>query len=241
MDQNTRRFIEFIELDARLDRLIQEHEAQKKREEGLQQEIAAIAQESETALKKTNALKKQLDALELDLKVIADKYRQTTAKLNRAASPKEFFSLEHEVQDLEKKKAPLEEQGLVLLLEVENAQDAYELIKAQEPEKLAALQERRAALGKDIAFSADLIKAYQVQREQEEKGLAPDLLENYQRMKERVTNPVVPLLKNSCSACFYAVNQPGIIEISHGKLVSCRDCYRLLYSPQLESNHDKED
>ncbi len=239
---DVQRLIDFAELDQRLDRLIQEQTFLAEKGEALHQEIAFLKAETEQASQKVHQLRKQIDAIELEIKVLVEQKAEKTTKLNRASSPKEFFSLESEIQDLEKKQAPLDDEGLALLEELENAQKTYDLLKAQESEKLTALQRRHEEILRESASGQELIQAYTLQRVQDEKGVPADLLMRYNAMKEKVANPVVPIIKGSCSACFYAVNQPDIIETERGNLVTCRDCYRLLYtSKQPDKNDNKED
>jgi predicted nucleic acid-binding Zn-ribbon protein len=234
MDQaDIQRFIDFVELDQRLDRLILEQKNLENKDTILGQEIDSIEVATQEALHRLNAARKQIDSVELELKVLGEKLREKASKIQRAASPKEFFSLEHEMKDLEKKQVPLEEQGLLLLEQLEEAQKAYDTIKAREPEERTLLEKRREDLTKDRLLGEQLIRAYTEQKIKDAQVVQPDLLSRYKDMKLRVANPVIPLVNRSCSSCFYAVSQPDIIEASHGKLVTCRDCYRLLYSTQL--------
>ena len=83
-----------------------------------------------------------------------------------------------------------------------------------------------------------LKSAYREQRKKDEALVSEELLAKYKQMKERVANPVVPIIKGSCSACFYAVKQSDLTAAQQGGLPICADCYRLLYTSQQSERHD---
>ena len=56
-----------------------------------------------------------------------------------------------------------------------------------------------------------------------------ELLDNYEHMRGLVINPVVPVVHNSCSACFYPVPAQDLAILKKGKLLPCKSCYRILY------------
>jgi predicted nucleic acid-binding Zn-ribbon protein len=61
-----------------------------------------------------------------------------------------------------------------------------------------------------------------------------ELVSRYETMKQRIANPVVPVLKESCSGCFYPLSPAEIGTISKGQLGTCKSCYRLLYITKKE-------
>ena len=56
-----------------------------------------------------------------------------------------------------------------------------------------------------------------------------ELLDNYEHMRGMVVNPVVTVVHNSCSACFYPVPAQDLAILKKGKFLPCKSCYRILY------------
>ena len=231
-------FIQFVELDQKCDALAHEQEELKKRSLLLKDQIQAIKSESQQAAAKVHDLRKQVDGFELELKVVDEAQKDKKFKLAQARSPKEFFSLEHEIQELEAQRLRLDDQGLTFLTSLEDAQKALDLLLAQEPERLRELQNQLDTLTQRLTHVQELESAYREQRKKDEAFVSEELLAKYKQMKERVTNPVVPIIKGSCSACFYAVKRSDLTAAQQGGLPTCADCYRLLYTSQQSEHHD---
>ncbi len=223
------KFINLVELDQKIDQLSHETETLKKDVAALQQQEQLIQQQTHIAYQKFHTLRKSLDALELDLKALDELLKEKRFRLSMAASPKEFFSLESEINDLEKKHNAGDDTAIELINQLEEAQTNYERIKTQEH---ALIGEKRQALTKleeRLTYVTELRRAYVEKHVAYEKDVPQELLAKYVAMKDRVTNPVVEILKDSCSACFYAVNKPDLLEAEKQQLIACKDCYRLLY------------
>ena len=71
--------------------------------------------------------------------------------------------------------------------------------------------------------------AYEQKRPEKEKIVPEEWLEKYTIMKAQVSDPVVPITQETCSACFYALTNQDIICARRGRLLQCKGCYRLLY------------
>jgi uncharacterized protein len=225
-------FVEFVELDQRIYQLEQELSEGNTKMQAIQSLLVSLTQEYESAFRKLQELRKRLDLSELENKTLIVKLKEQQSKLGKAASPKEFFSLEHEIEDLTKKRGLIDDQGLNTLTELEQAQKLYELAKIASTEKTEQKKAEKEVLEQRLEHVAKLKKSYESEREKTRNIIAPDLLARYDEMKAKVANPVVPLLRNSCSGCFYAVSQPDLIRAQRGELVSCKDCYRFLYITQ---------
>ncbi len=222
-------FINLVELDAKIDTLALEAESLKKQIADLEAQIAATQLRTQNAYQKAHTLRKSVDALELELKALEELQHEKKFRLGLASSPKEFFSLEHEIAALEKKHAQADEQGIETINQLEEAQKAYESLKAQEPVEIDQKRHALAELESRFKYVTDLRHAYVEQHGQFEKGVPDELLAKYASMKGRVQNPVVEILRDSCSACFYAINKPDLLAAEKHQLITCKDCYRLLY------------
>lgn len=229
---STHIFIQYVELDQRINKLTHEVAALSLRRKECEQKKLSIENNTAAALKKVHDKRKEIDAYELELKALSDKLSQTKKKLGIAHSPKEFFSLEHEIADLEKKQEPLDNLGLEALTALEALQLEASSIKAQETVLLTVVADELKAITKDERHLAPLKEALILEKSGEEKKVDPDELKRYIEMKEKVPNPVVPIIRGSCSVCFYLLNRQRMAEANAGQLVMCGDCHRLLYVPQ---------
>ena len=68
-------------------------------------QIAAYSRQTAGAYQKAHTLRKSVDALELELKALVRCAKTESLSLGLASSPKEFFSLESEIKDIEEKHA----------------------------------------------------------------------------------------------------------------------------------------
>ena len=64
--------------------------------------------------------------------------------------------------------------------------------------------------------------------------------EKYAVMRAKVTDPVVPVIDGSCSACFYKISPQDMQLLARRKLVQCKDCFRLLYLVEAQKQKSVE-
>lgn len=238
--EQVKTFIELVEGDQRIIQLTKELEEGAGKKAQLSVELAAIDQEVEAADKVVHDIQKNVDSLELDIKTLHGKQVRTEEKLLTAGSPKELEALEHEKEDLDKKQRELDEQGLVALEELENAQKHAALLRADKPEKLAQKQKEIDELDKRLDHVKKLHDAYTKQRKELEPQVPEELIDRYDTMKVKVPNPVVPVIKGGCSGCFYGLSNPELVKVQQGMLVTCQSCYRTLYVTKVEQNEERQ-
>ncbi len=233
MDETAvQQFIQYVELDQRIDKLGLELATLIKRRQEDEQKRRMIEDQTADAFQVLHDVRKEVDMHELELKSIGDALMVKRKKLNEAHSPKEFFSLEHEIADLVKKQEEGEVLGLEALRKLEDAERQADSIKAREPELLKTVADDLEALTKDERHFVPLKEALIEEKARIEKIVDPELFARYKNMKEKVPNPVVPIIRGSCSGCFYSLSKQNMADAMHGKLLTCGDCHRLLYIPQ---------
>ncbi|MCL4361213.1 hypothetical protein M1446_02550 [Candidatus Dependentiae bacterium] len=222
-------FIQLVEFDKKLienqrrKELIQaEIDELKKQIEDGQLNLAKIEQVYHT-------LQKKVHSLELDLKVTDEQIKKAQNRLDNAANPKEYYSSTNELQKLNLKRSEIDDSLLTLYSEVEVAkkdfQTAVQEFKKFNEENSKLVTDKEQILK---AFNEEIDKA-EKERPSKLEGFPKEWLEKYNNMKKSVSNPVVQVTANTCSACFYSVNPADMAALKHNKLISCKDCYRLLY------------
>lgn len=232
------RFIEYAELDQKNDRLQQERSSLTRKIEQITQQKDVLLEGNRVLCKNAHSLRKELDLLELELKTLGEKLTRTQKLLNEAPSVKEYTALQHEVESLKDRRSLLEESGLALLTRWEEAQKICDQLMVQEPSQVKEFDNELSVLLKRVEEVDALKAAYSSQLKKDQQDLDTELLSQYISMKERVPNPVVPLINGQCTACFFSANTKDVAEIMHGGLVRCKNCYRFLYTHQPVKKND---
>jgi predicted nucleic acid-binding Zn-ribbon protein len=227
-------FIELVELDQRLDRLTRQHEDEAAKKEILQHDLENIDREINQADKTIHEKQKKTHELELDLKTVERSLARTREKLLTARSQKELDSLEHEKRALELKREALDEHGLSLLDEWEYARAYGIALHDQSPELRKRMKKELELLQEQIDKIEIALGNCKIHRDKLKSLSHEELVSRYETMKQRIANPVVPVLKESCSGCFYPLSPAEIGTISKGQLGTCKSCYRLLYITKKE-------
>ena len=232
------RFVEYAELDQKIDRLTQEHSDLSKKIEQNSFKHTALVDGNRATCNKAHSLKKEMDFLELELQTLSQTLAHKEKLLHTTGSVKEYSALQHEVESLGMQRLALEDKGLTLLTRWEDAQKVCDRVLSHEPIEVNVLQEEREELVKRADYVNTLKNAYIAQKNTDEKSIDEELLAFYRSMKEKVANPAVPLINGQCSACFYSVNPKDASDIMYGNLARCKDCYRFLYAHQPVKKND---
>lgn len=232
-------FIALIELDQRIIQLNKELAEGVETKTVLDQDLAHINEEVKEADRVVREMQKQIDSLDLDLKVLEGKQERTKEKLMTISSQKELDSLEHEKADLAKKRREFDEQGMVLLEELERAQKLAAALLADKPEKMKKKQQEIDELTTRLERVEKLDTAYNAERTELNAHVPAELIERYDTMKLQVPNPVVPVIKDGCSGCFYGLSKPELVKVQHGDLVTCQGCYRTLYITKVADDEEQ--
>ncbi|MBA2306657.1 hypothetical protein H0W26_00815 [Candidatus Dependentiae bacterium] len=239
MDTNAYlRFVEYAELEQKIERLTQERFDLVKKMEQIAAKSAALVNENQETCRIAHSLRKEMDFVELELRTLGQKLLYTEKLLQSTMNVKEYSALQHEVESLKASRSSLEESGLTLLDKWEEAQGVCERAQAAEPAHLEALTEQMQELSERSVYVDSLKSAYVTQRDTKKNSIDPELLEFYTSMKEKASNPVVPLINGQCSACFYSAPPKDVNDIVRGSVVRCKNCYRFLYTHQPVKKDD---
>jgi predicted nucleic acid-binding Zn-ribbon protein len=165
---------------------------------------------------------KNLDAQEIE------KNRQ----LNNVSTTRQYYSLEHELEDIKKQKDNLENTLLSLLNEIQDLnllyQDTVLNVKEKKENLIKDMQNFEKRLF-DLDNQINLESDYRDKLELEVQQIIPEFLEQYSLLKSSVSNPAVKLRDSSCSACFYQLTLNELSKIKEHKIGRCQECYRFLY------------
>ncbi len=230
--------IALVELDQRIAQLSQEeHELEEKRMQ-LEQELEEVNQDLADAEKNVHNLTIKIDGLELELTSLAQKKERIKEKLLSVGSQKELDSLHHEEESLQAAREKLDEEGLALLLEREQAYKETAFKKIELPKKMQVMHTELDEVIDRHAHVKKLKAAYLEDRVDLVKQAPDDFLEVYDSMRQKIGNPVVPVINEACSVCGASLRSSELAKLKAGEFIPCQGCYRLLYLFNLE--HENE-
>lgn len=186
----------------------------------------------ERAKQNVVTLRKQVDEQELEIKDLDEKEREKKKLLQDSAHYKSYKPLKKEIDALKEKQLQAEELLMNLWNKLEAAQkelDSQQKMYDQKIEELhAACVEKEEKIS---SLQADLKQRIK-QRPEKEALMPEEWLSKYQHMRMQVSDPVVEVLQESCSACSYSVPAQDLSRLKRRALVQCKGCFRLLYSQE---------
>lgn len=229
------RFIRLVELDGLLSQFTRELEVLVQKQQFLFIELEQVQRSLLAAQQVLTKVHKEMHTLELELRTIEMHEKEKKARLSNAVTPKEFFSLEHEIEALQKKRMTYEDPYLKLLSQVEDAQQKAQQLQNELPGKTQELEKQVQHLEEQRKYLIARLDAARKEKASLAHEIPEEVLRDYNSMLEKVPNPVVPIIKESCSACFYTVSQQRLHESRHHKLIKCQDCFRLLYAQSINT------
>ncbi len=198
--------------------------------------IQDCLQERDLLHERMKVVRKQVDEKEREMRDLDQREKEIRHKFDSVANDREYKSLKNEAERMRTKQHLFEEELLMVWNE-------YETVKKDVEAKLQALEQREKDVEKEKQETIEkqsqeevaLQRLYQ-ERSHYEKNVPVEWLEKYARMRERVKDPVVPVVADSCSVCFHILAQQDLVNVLRGELVTCRGCFRLLYTSSLNEH-----
>jgi len=226
-------FIDLITFDQGLLSIEKAIEQNNKEVIDLKEEINVIAKEVHQSKSTVHDLRKQVDEHELVMKELDAQTKERKARLESASNPKEYSALRHEIESIKQKQHDYEETLLSAWKLLESAQQGLEASSALHVQQSQELEKKITEKEHDNKQLQEQYKSLQHERPAKEKFIPQEWLDKYATMRSRVSDPVVPVNVDSCSACYYMISAPDMQALKRNKLVQCKDCYRFLYLPAM--------
>jgi len=179
---------------------------------------------------KIKSMKVSINDKEVSLKANAEQIKKYKKDLNAITSKKEFDALNIEIAGLEKRNGDLEDEGLQLMTQVEEA-------VAKIPTFEQTIKDAKANYAKVDAELKAQLPSWQNRLDEakqqfaEKKMLIP---EDWRKIFDRQelsegADALAPLSGRSCSACYTDVTAQQVAMITTGKVEACKNCGKLLY------------
>ena len=167
----------------------------------------------------------------LKINRLQESYAAKSKALETVLHEKEYRALENERNEISSQITAAEEEALALMEEEESMQKAYAVVSAD-------IIKTEHVVAEKNAISSSVIKALKTDIATQEAAwktqaalVPPDLCRGYIEVRQRVPNPVVPIVSSSCSACFYGLLQQDTRALGSQTVIRCRGCYRFLFIP----------
>jgi uncharacterized protein len=185
------------------------------------------------------SLQKSADEKNLQIRTNEQTVADTKAKLNQAKSNIEFDIFKGQIAKAQTANESLEDQYLELLEQVDMEKAGLAEMKGELKEVEAALQKTKddfSALEPQVKTQvADL----ETELREAEKCIPTKLMGQYRRLViAHGPSTLAPLDASACSECFVELSPQNIVEVRTGKLVICKSCGRILYSPDPDNGPD---
>jgi predicted nucleic acid-binding Zn-ribbon protein len=195
-------------------------------------------EEQETEL--TNA-KKNGSEQEIVAKEIREKESKEKKVLEKITNEKEYKAFEKELKTITQQR--IEQEDLLV-----KAWHNLETVEKKVAEKKEEILQKIKQLEEGIQAQVETLKDLNNQKEtvvknrQEALKIIPEeWLNKYERMIHRVSDPIVPVMGESCSACYYTILRQDLQKLKKSGVLPCRNCYRFLYYNEKEEEENKKE
>jgi predicted nucleic acid-binding Zn-ribbon protein len=226
------RFINLVNFDQKLQSLENEKISIEKEIIDLRVQEEQCTEDVADMRKRVFQLKKQVDEQELEMKTLDQKEKDKKKRLEDLADYKDYHAIKLEVENIQRLQIEQEKSVLSAWSQLENAQHTLTKKTGEHTQKLETIHERIKQLGSKQADLDAECAGLITQRVAMEKDMPAEWLEKYTIMRARVSDPVVAISHQSCSACSQMLTMQDMVRARHGALIQCQACYRLLYLPE---------
>lgn len=184
--------------------------------------------------------RKRVDTIELEMRTLEQKESRKKKLIDVANNLKEFNSAKAELATVHESIIAQESAVMDAWEMLEHAQKALAAFQAAYPGALAAIQKNISEKFEAVqAFDATIAKL-QLERPACQALVPEEWLSQYATMHTAVSDPIVPLNDDSCSACYSPVSTQWAGRINRGAILPCKGCFRLLYAPDIHKVVSKE-
>lgn len=223
------RFIDLITFDQSLLVLEKELEKIHKAHEHAQSAVAAIDHELEKERSLLHDMRKQVDQEELEMNTLHEKGKSAQERSSVASSTREYQAFKKESDQLRQLQHEHEQVLLAAWNAFENTQKVFETKEAGYKEKKALLLAELQVLDQKEQELLDQVAVYEKNREAYLKDVPQEWFDKYNRMRNVVSNPVVPIIAGTCGGCSYMLRVQTVMSLDQNKMIECSGCYRLMY------------
>lgn len=174
-------------------------------------------------------LRKKVSEQELEIKTLDSAERAKKELLTTITNPKQIMPLKKEIDRL--KQAQLDAETTLLLAwnKLETAQKDLNEQQKNYSAKNEEITNQLISNHDAVTQLTSTLEQKKLERPAHEIGIPQEWLEKYTLMRLQVADPVVAIMRNGCSACFYTITDQELMRLRRKAIVQCKGCFRLLY------------
>lgn len=235
MQETITRLLELQDKDLRLANLQKQVRSVPAEQAKVEAELAADEQLWEAAKAGVQAVEKQMKSLEMEGGSAQAKRVDLLGKSAQIKKNEEYKAMLHEVEQVQKNIAGIDDQQLALMEKLE----AAKAVRAKVEKERALVKARIDAARADLQTRASNCQAQLDKVKAERDAIAalvpPDALRLYSRLMAKsistgkFRNAVGPLLKDTCGSCHLKTTPAVRQNVLRGQLANCEHCGVILY------------
>lgn len=223
------RFIALIQFDQSFGSVEKELEEVLTALDATQDQMVEVEREYEKERAHVQDLRKEVDAQELEMRILDEKEKVSRERSALATTTKEYQSFKKECDQLKQLQHEHEDVLVQAWSVFDQAQKLFEAKEQAYKEQKTALQEQVDVHENRKQELLSHLTQREEKRHEHVAGLPEEWLEKYNRMRNRVSNPVVSVIDGTCGGCSYTLIQSVLMALDLNKMVQCSSCYRLMY------------
>jgi predicted nucleic acid-binding Zn-ribbon protein len=196
-------------------------------------QVAAAEGRRSTAQDEVKKARVAADQKQLQLKSAEAKIRDLEGKRNAAKTNREYQTLGEQIAADTMANKVLEDEILEALERIDTLKAAVPAADAEVATAGKALAEAKAKVAHETGLLEAELARVRGELESVEQELDGDVRERYERVvKHKGADGLAPLEGGSCGGCCQQVTSDMAAAVTLGRVVVCRSCGRLLYSPE---------
>ena len=186
-------------------------------------------------------VKKNVHRKELVAKDLSDKETKERKLLEETSNYKEYKAAEKELLNITQQRMASDDALIEAWHNLEEIEKKLKKCKEEVEIKIVQLKEGLEVQEKNLLDLISQKNEVAKTREVAAKNLPAEWLAKYERMQNRVDDPIVPVLNSCCSACYYPILIQDMYKLKKSGVLPCRECYRFLYYDEEEETETKQE
>jgi predicted nucleic acid-binding Zn-ribbon protein len=231
-EQKLKNFIALVTFDQSLIDIAHQVQISQNTNQKLQEQLLLLEKDLKFRALKQQEIEQQLHDQELKVKELQDQESHLIATSQSVSTPKEYEAANKEIDRIKFSRDQQEQRMMQMTNKVDLIKKEFQQFNANfqlEKDKLLVLIEKENEVIQGLKNQKNVLEQ---DRKLQMSDIPDEWLNTYETMRGRVSNPVVPVNQNSCSACFYFMAARDEQALRDKGLLQCKDCFRFLYHEQ---------
>ncbi len=220
---------QLVQYDQELIQLSESVVEKKKKIIDHHRKIADLIQQAAQFKSEFIAAKKDADMLQLQANSLREEEERKRQRLDSIRDQREYMALEKELSGLMRKRQDLDDSAIKSWHRLEKAEEEQDNAVATHEQKHDELKQLITTDEQAINEMQARIEQCEAQREAYALTIPEEWRVRYNRMRNQVPDPIVPIHGTSCSVCFYNALHQDVLKLKKQEILPCRNCYRFLY------------